>query len=247
MILRTLAPFLEQSMKAHPGVLLVGARQTGKTTLAKAFGGVYFDLEQEPDRLRLDLSWEALCNGDAVIILDEAQAWPEVFPRLRGAIDANRSRMGRFLLLGSVAPSLMKQVSDSLAGRLAVLRLDPLTLNEVPDSDLDQLWLYGCFPEPQGNPRQYPRWHQAYLSLLAQRDLPEWGLTAKPRVTERLFRMLGAVHGQTLNLSQLGKSLGISHTALRGYLDFLTDAFLVRELPVYSANVRKRIVKSPKI
>jgi hypothetical protein len=215
--------------------------------LAKAVGGVYFDLEQESDRLRLDIAWESICEEKKVVILDEAQVWPEVFPRLRGAIDADRSRTGRFLLPGSVAPSLMRQVSDSLAGRLAILHLDPLTLLESPEISLDTMWLRGCFPEPLGYPRRYPRWHHNYLSLLAQRDLPEWGLATKPKVTERLFKMLGAVHGQTLNLSQLGKSLGVSHPALRSYIDFLTGAFLIRELPVFAANVKKRIVKSPKI
>jgi predicted AAA+ superfamily ATPase len=234
-------------MADYPGVLLVGARQSGKTTLAKTLGSTYFDLEQESDRLRLDLAWDSVCEGREAVVLDEAQAWPEVFPRLRGAIDADRSRVGRFLLLGSVAPSLMRQVSDSLAGRLAILHLPPLTLLESPEASLDMMWLRGCFPGPFGHPRRYPRWHQDYLSLLAQRDLPEWGLAAKPKVTERLFKMLGAVHGQSLNLSQLGKSLGVSHTALRSYLDFLTGAFLVRELPVYAVNVKKRLVKSPKI
>jgi predicted AAA+ superfamily ATPase len=141
----------------------------------------------------------------------------------------------------------MRQVSESLAGRLAILHLDPLTLLESPETSLDNMWLRGSFPEPLSHPRRYPRWHQNYLSLLAQRDLPGWGLAAKPKVTERLFKMLGAVHGQTLNLSQLGKSLGVSHTAVRTYLDFLTGAFLVRELPIYAANVKKRLVKSPKV
>jgi predicted AAA+ superfamily ATPase len=103
----------------------------------------------------------------------------------------------------------MRHVSDSLAGRLAILHLDPLTLIESPATSLDAMWLRGCFPKPLSQPRRYPRWQQNYLSLLAQRDLPEWGLAAKPKVTERLFKMLGGVHGQTLNLSQLG---GLRHS-----------------------------------
>lgn len=109
MIRRSLEPILQQCLAEYPGILLIGARQSGKTTLAKAVGGLYFDLEQESDRLRLDIAWESICEEKEVVILDEAQAWPEVFPRLRGAIDADRSRTGRFLLLGSVAPSLMRQ------------------------------------------------------------------------------------------------------------------------------------------
>lgn len=247
MIERALSSILHFRLKQYPGVLLTGARQVGKTTLARSLGGIYYDLEQESDRLRLDLDWDGLCEGDALAVLDEAQAWPEVFPRLRGAIDAGRKRMGRFLLLGSVAPSLMREVSESLAGRVSLLHLGPMVQSEVSEVGLDTLWLRGGFPEPLLRSTHDPSWHRSFLDLLAQRDLPDWGLPSKPRTTQRLFKMLGAVHGQTLNASQLGKSLGLTYNTVRTYIDFLVGAFLLRELPVFAGNVKKRLVKSPKI
>jgi hypothetical protein len=131
MIPRRIARIVEKRLAEYPAVTLVGPRQCGKTTLAKSLGGQYFDLEQEGDRLRLDLEWSELVTDKPLVILDEAQAWPEVFPRLRGAIDQDRQRTGRFLLLGSVSPSLMTQVSESLAGRLSLVELAPFTWNEL--------------------------------------------------------------------------------------------------------------------
>lgn len=126
---------------------ILGPRQSGKTTLAKEFSAIYFDLEQESDRLQLGLRWSDLIANNTLIILDEAQTWPEVFPRLRGAIDARRGIKGRFLLLGSVAPSLMKLVSESLAGRLALVELPPLSLAELPGDYADKLCRNGGFPD----------------------------------------------------------------------------------------------------
>lgn len=246
MIARHLQSVLTIRAKDSPAVLILGPRQCGKTTLAKAVGGVYFDLEQPGDRLRLDVEWQEHMEGKERLILDEAQSWPELFPRLRGAIDADRSRKNRFLLLGSVAPSLTTQVSESLAGRVSRLHLDPLGLLEIPDGDLDRLWWRGGFPEPFLG-RTDLRWQMDYLRSLAERDLPEWGLPAKPSATLRLFHMLAAVHGQMQNLSQLGKSMGLSYHTVGDYLDFLEGAFLIRRLPVYAANIKKRLVKSPKL
>lgn len=227
---------------------LVGPRQCGKTTLARSLSGRYFDLEQEAERLRLDLAWQELVEGEALVILDEAQAWPEVFPRLRGAIDAQRRRNGRFLLLGSVSPALMEQVSQSLAGRLSLLELTTLLESEVPADRREGRWLWGGFPDGGVlDPGAYPRWQRDYLALLAQRDLPTWGLPARPQVTERLFRMLAASHGQMWNASQVGASLGLSYHTVNGYLDYLEGAFLIRRLQPYQANLKKRLVKRPKL
>ncbi len=249
MIPRRIAKVVEKRLAEYPAVTVVGPRQCGKTTLAKSIGGRYFDLEQEGDRLRLDLEWPDLTGGKRLVILDEAQAWPDVFSRLRGAIDRDRRRSGRFLLLDSVSPSLMTQVSESLAGRLSLVELSPFTLNEAPTKAArSRLWFSGGYPD--GGvlaPRRYPRWQLDYLALLSQRDLPAWGLTAKPQLTERLLRMLAAAHGQTWNASQFGQSLGVTYHTINGYLDYLEGAFLIRRLPPYYGNIGKRLVKSPKV
>jgi predicted AAA+ superfamily ATPase len=142
----------------------------------------------------------------------------------------------------------MTQVSESLAGRLAIVELAPFTLAELPRVTLDRQWRLGGYPDGgvRGG-RAYPRWQLDYLTLLSERDLPAWGLPAKPQVTLRLARMLAAVHGQAWNASQIGQSLGLSYHTVNGYLDYLEGAFLIRRLPPYHANVGKRLVKSPKV
>jgi hypothetical protein len=228
---------------------LSGPRQCGKTTLARSLGGIYFDLEQEADQLRLDLEWDSLAAGKTLVILDEAQSWPQVFPRLRGEIDRERRRKGRFLLLGSVSPSLMVQVSESLAGRLSRVELTPFLWTELKsNSSRRRLWMCGGYPEGGVlGPQRYPRWQLDYLAFLVQRDLPAWGLPARPQITDRLLRMLTAVHGQIWNASQVGQSLGLSYQTVNSYLDYLAGAFLVRRLQPYQVNIRKRLVKSPKV
>jgi len=216
---------------------------------AQTLRGAYFDLEQESDRLRLDLEWDGLAEGKDLVILDEAQSWPEVFARLRGTIDHDRKRMGRFLLLGSVSPSLMVQVSESLAGRLSLLELTPLLTTElITKTSRDRHWLCGGYPDGGVlKPKQYLRWQLDYLALLTQRDLPTWGLSAKPQTTDRMLRMLAALHGQIWNASQVGQSLGLSYQTVNGYLDYLAGAFLIRRLQPYQSNIKKRLVKSPKV
>ena len=239
---------VRDGLRRQPAVALVGPRQAGKTTLARALPCVYFDLEQPADRLRLDVEWDRLTAGRRLMVLDEAQAWPELLPRLRGAIDADRRRNGRFLLLGSVSPSLISQVSESLAGRLALVELTPLLLPERPVADLDRLWLCGGFPDGGVLRRgRFPVWQQDYLTLLAQRDLPAWGLAAKPVVTLRLLRMLAALQGQVWNASQVGQGLGLSHHTVNTYVDTLEAAFIVRRLTPWLPNLRKRLVRSPRL
>jgi len=249
MIRRQIQSLVEQRLTESPAVAIVGARQCGKTTLAQMLGGRYFDLEQEPERLRADLDWAALEQSDELVILDEAQTWPELFPRLRGAIDRNRKRTGRFLLLGSVSPSLMTQVSESLAGRLALVELTPFLQSELRKrSHQEALWICGGFPDGGVLQRdRFPRWQRDYLALLTQRDLPGWGLPARPQTTDRLLRMLTAVHGQVWNASRIGQSLGLSYHTVNTYMDYLAGAFLIRRLPPFRPNIRKRLIKSPKI
>jgi predicted AAA+ superfamily ATPase len=249
MVPRRSKRLVQERLKRSPAVALIGPRQCGKTTLARSLGGTYFDLEQDSERLRLDLSWEELLASRTLVILDEAQESPEVFSRLRGAIDRDRKRMGRFLLLGSISPGMMVHVSESLAGRLSLVELTPFLLSELTSTaPRNRRWLCGGFPD--GGvlvPRQYPRWQRDYLSLLTQRDLPNWGLPAKPQTTDRMLRMLAALHGQTWNASQLGKSLGLSYQTINSYMDYLDGVFLIRRLPSYQVNIKKRLVKSPKV
>jgi hypothetical protein len=187
--------------------------------------------------------------GSSLVVLDEAQAAPDMFVRLRGAIDADRKRNGRFLLLGSVSPALMTGVSESLAGRLALVELTPLLASELETrAQRDRLWLTGGFPDGGVlGPRAFPRWQSDYMTLLVQRDLPVWGMPARPATSLRLIKMLAAVHGQVWNASQLGRSLGLSYHTVNIYVDYLVGAFLVRRLPPFHASVRKRLVKSPKV
>ena len=212
-------------------------------------GGAYFDLEQEAERLRLDLDWDRLTAEKDLLILDEAHCWPEVFARLRGAIDRDRKRMGRFLLLGSVSPSLMVQVSESLAGRLSLIELTPFLLSELDTkASRERRWLCGGYPDGGVlEPKRFSQWQLDYLALISQRDLPTWGLPAKPQTTERLSRMLAALHGQAWNASQVGQSLGLSYQTVNSYVDYLVGAFLIRRLQPYKTKIRKRLVKSAKV
>jgi predicted AAA+ superfamily ATPase len=249
MIRRAVQKLVLNRLEAYPAVSLVGPRQCGKTTLARMIGGDYFDLEQPPERLRLDLEWEDLIARKNLVILDEAQSWPEIFPRLRGAVDRDRTRTGRFLLLGSVSPSLMAQVSESLAGRLSLVELTPFLLTELKaKGSQGRRWLCGGYPDGGVlESSRFPGWQRDYLSLLSQRDLPTWGLPTKPQTTDRLLRMLAVLNGQAWNASQVGQSLGLSYQTVNSYLDYLVGAFLIRRLPPYQANLRKRLVKTPKV
>ena len=249
MLKRTISPLIAQRLHDYPAVALVGPRQSGKTTLARQLGKRYYDLEQESDRLRLDVQWDEVVAGRGLLVLDEAQEWPEVFARLRGEIDRDRQRAGRFLLLGSVSPTLMTRVSESLAGRLSVVELAPLTWEELnSNAQRHRHWLMGGFPDGGVlNGRTFPTWQRDYLDLLRQRDLPNWGLAATPQTMLRLMRMLASVHGQEWNATQIGSSLGLSYHTINSYVDYLVSAFLLRRLEAYHANIRKRLVKRPKI
>ena len=239
---------LTSRLAAYPAVALVGARQCGKTTLARSLGGRYYDMELESDRLRLDLEWAEATAGDELLVIDEAQTAPEIFPRLRNAIDADRRRNGRFLLLGSISPSLMKNVSESLAGRLSVVELAPLSWLEVPEADRDQRWLCGGYPDGGVlDAAAFPDWQHDYLALLAQRDLPAWGLAASAATTRRLFEVIASRHGQLWNASDAGRILGLSYHTVNAYLDCLEGAFLVRRLPAYHASLGKQLAKRPKV
>jgi predicted AAA+ superfamily ATPase len=251
---RRLATTRLQSLAAHfPAVLILGARQVGKTTLARtAFRGVpYVDLEDPRTRALFldDPAFQIEARAKPAVILDEAQLVPEVFAALRGIIDARRRAMGRFILLGSAQPALVRGVSESLAGRVGILDLDPLTAVEVagprerrPWSDV---WLRGGFPDPLRT-GAFREWWEAYLRTYIERDLPALGITADPVLLRRLLTMLAHQQGGILNTSALSRALGVSQMPLRRYLDVLEGTYLLRRLPPYFRNVGKRLVKSPK-
>ncbi|NUM88768.1 MAG: AAA family ATPase, partial [Bdellovibrionales bacterium] len=204
MIRRKYGALLKRALRSAPVVLLLGPRQCGKTTLAKTLSPDYYDAEKQEDILRLNALWGERIRGRALVI-DEAQMLPEVFPRIRAAVDENRKANGQFLLLGSVSPSLMRQVSESLAGRTYIVEMTPFLLTELPKGPVERSWIYGGFPDGGIlNGRDFQRWQADYLDLLARRDLPMWGLPAKPQITLRLFRMIAALHGQEWNATEVG-------------------------------------------
>jgi len=239
---------VRRKLARFPAVAILGPRQCGKTSLARRIPGIYFDLETRGSEAQLDAEWDTLTAGRRLIILDEAQCAPDVFSRLRGAIDSDRKRNGRFLILGSVAPALMTNISESLAGRLALLRLSPFVLPELKVGQMDDLWLRGGYPDGGIlRPDMFPGWQADYLETLASRDLPNWGLSARPQLTLRLFHMLAALHGQPLNSSQLGASLSLDHKTVLRYCDYLEGAYLTRRLHPFFTNTKKRLVKSPRL
>lgn len=253
MFLRALLPGLQAAAQAFPVVVLLGARQVGKTTLARvAFGGYrYVDLEdpRTAERFRQDARFELDAQADGGVVLDEAQAVPEVFAALRGAVDAQRARHGRFVVLGSAQPALVRGVSESLAGRAAVIELDALTADEAASGPQampwPRLWLEGGFPDAlRGDSRA---WWESYLRLVLERDLPQYGVRADPIFMRRLLTMLAHQHGGLLNASALGGSLGVSHHTVVRHLDVLESIYLLRRLPPYFRNVGKRLTKAPKV
>ena len=243
-----------------PAVLVLGARQVGKTTLARqSFAGfTYLDLEDsathalfaEDPRFQLDAR-----TSSAGLILDEAQRLPTLFDALRGAIDADRQRMGRFVILGSAQPTLVRQVSESLAGRVGILELSALTVQEAitgeaPIKDYRQLWLSGGFPDAVGAAARggnFRDWWEAYLRTYVERDLPALGVSADPIVMRKLLTMLAHAQGGLANLSQFAAALGLSQPTIARYVDILEQSFLLRRLPPYFRNVGKRLVKAPKL
>lgn len=231
-----------------PAVVVLGARQVGKTTLAKSSfpTAAYKDIESPLLRLRFseDPTHELGQLGE-MTILDEAQTVPALFPALRGAIDARRSdRKCHFCILGSAQPALIQAVSESLAGRIGLLELDPLTAAETGLS-IATHWLAGGFPEALRG--DFRSWWEPYLDTVLQRDLAAYGLRPNAVFLRRLLTMLAAQQGGLLNLSAIGNSLGVNYHTVQHGLDLLEGVFLIRRLPPYFRNIRKRLVKSPRV
>jgi len=257
MLPRRLLPSLTDALAETPVVALLGPRQVGKTTLAleiaKAQPSVYLDLESEADRAKLSEPELYLPqHEDKLVILDEIQRAPQLFRNLRGLIDAGRRRgrgKGRFLVLGSASIDLLKQSSESLAGRLRYLELAPLDAGEAGGKRLNALWLRGGFPESllAASDGQSLRWRTDFIRTYLERDIPQLGPRIPAETLRRLWTMLAHQQGGLLNAAVLARALAVDGKTVASYLDLLVDLLLVRRLAPWHGNVRKRLVKSPKV
>ena len=239
-------------LNEFPVVTLLGARQVGKSTLARQLvasrpgPSTWFDLENPADLNRLGDPGLELRPLQGLVVLDEIQRLPEVFPLLRVLAD-RPGTPARFLVLGSAAPALLRQTSETLAGRVAFHDLDGFGLDEA--EDLERLWLRGGFPRsylassaPAGR-----RWRDGFIQTFLARDIPGFGSLVPPTTMHRFWTMLAHWHGRLWNGAELGRAFGIAHTTIRRYLDLLTAVFMVRQLPPWHENIAKRQVRSPKV
>jgi len=240
-------------MDQFPVVGIIGARQVGKTTLARMVSAdpavpsvVAFDLEDPRDRARLADPMLALEPLRGLVVLDEVQQLPDVFQVLRVLVDRPETP-ARFLVLGSAGPDLLRQSSESLAGRIAYHELPPFRLDEVAPDHADKLWLRGGFPRSflAGSEGRSALWRREFVRTFTERDLPSLGIGVPPETMRRFWTMLAHMHGQTLNASALGRSFGVSDATVRRYLDALSSALVVRQLRPWHENLRKRQVKAP--
>jgi hypothetical protein len=246
---------IRQQLGLSPAVAILGARQIGKTTLAKQIAAeypdsIYLDLENAQARAKLDQAdvfFEA--NRHRLVVLDEIQNAPELFSTMRGEIDADR-RPGRFLILGSASFKLLQQ-SQSLAGRLALVDMAPLLLSEVHQSfqDIQTLWVRGGFPGSYTAPQDDASWlwRDAFVRHFLHTDLPALGINVEPELMRRFWRMVAHLHGQLFNASSIAASMGVASPTVTRYLDHLVQSLMLRRLEPFHANLGKRLVKSPKI
>lgn len=254
---RSLAPILADALDYSAAVVLLGQRQVGKTTLALAVGksrkAIYLDLESEQDRAKLAQPELYLADHqDKLVILDEVHRAPGLFPVLRGLIDQARRdgrRSGLYLLLGSASLDLLKQSGETLAGRIAILELAPLSIAETPALPADELWLRGGFPDSllAASAARSLRWRQDFIRTYLERDIPQFGPRIAAETLRRFWTMLAHQQGGLLNTAQFARNLGVDGKTAAGYLDLLADLLLVRRLPPWHANAGKRLVKSPKV
>lgn len=257
-IKRILTTTIKQKLENMPGVVILGPRQCGKSTLAKAIiseigGAVHLDLERpsEVSKLRDPEAFFSL-NNDKLICLDEIQRVPDLFPVLRSVMDENRKN-GQFIILGSASPDLIKQRSETLAGRISYFELTPFLLKEVSEDHhlktLRKLWLRGGFPRSYlaSDEKESIEWRLDFIRTFLERDIPQLGFRTPAKTIERFWRICAHLHGQLLNSSKLGESMRVSHHTVRSYIDMLEQSFVLRVLRPYESNLKKRLIKSPKI
>ena len=253
-IKRSIEGEVADCLAQFPCTAILGPRQCGKTSLAvtisKTRDSVYLDLERPADRRRLqepELFFEE--HRRRLVCLDEIQRAPDLFPVLRGWVD--RFPESRFLILGSASRDLIRQSSESLAGRIAYLELSPFEGREVFSHGVSEkrLWLRGGFPDSllAATEAQSVRWRSQFIQTFLERDIPALGFSLPSLTLERVWTMCAHGHGQPLNASALGSSLGMSHTTIRKYVELLAQTFMLRLLPPFEGNLKKRLVKSPKV
>ena len=257
MIPRYKSQFIRARLNQFPAVALLGPRQVGKTTLAGLIAeertSVYLDLEDAVDREKLaDAALYLSVHEDKLVILDEVQRMPELFQTLRSLIDKGRRRdvrAGRFLLLGSASMDLLKQSSESLAGRIAYVELGPFNMLEMESDACEKLWIRGGFPDSflAESDGASAVWRENFIRTYLERDIPQLGPRVPAETLRRFWTMLAHVQGGTLNAAQIARSLSVDGKTVARYLDLLVDLLLVRRLPPFYTNVGKRLVKSPKV
>jgi len=241
---------IDAAFAVHPITAILGPRQCGKTTLANMYSqsraAAHFDLEDSRDLAMLDNPLLALEELTGLIIIDEIQRRPELFPTLRVLVD-KKGRQQKYLILGSASRDLIKQSSETLTGRIEYIELTPFSYTEV--GDIRKLWLRGGFPRSYlaNNDIESMQWRKAYISTFLERDIPNLGFNIPPQTLRRFWMMLVHYHGNIFNASEIGRSLGIANTSIRNYLDILSGTFMMRELHPWIINIKKRQVKSPKI
>ena len=241
-------------LRRHPVVGIVGARQVGKTTLARMVVArkkgpyAYFDLENPEDFARLADPMLALKDLKGLVVIDEIQQHPDLFTVLRVLVDRPKSNT-RFLVLGSASPDLLRQSSETLAGRIIYHELGGFTLGEVGIHNHKRLWLRGGFPRSYlaRSHVESDEWRRGFIRTFLERDLPQLGITIRSTTLRRFWTMLAHYHGQVLNASEFSRSFGVADTTVRNYLDLMSSALVVRQLLPWRENIAKRQVKAPKI
>ena len=240
----------------YPVIALLGPRQVGKTTMARTFGRMlapehqvhFFDLESPADLARLANPGIVLESLHGFVVLDEIQRKPDLFPLLRVLVD-RPDNPARFLVLGSASPSLIKKTSDSLAGRISFIDINGFSLRELGPHCLSDRWWRGGFPRSYlaRNDSAARQWHEDFFRTFLERDIPQLGISIPSTTLRRFWTMVAHYHGQILKLSELARSIGSSEPTARRYLDILSGTYVVRQLPPWFENLKKRQVKSPKV
>ncbi len=243
---------LELSIRRNPVTAILGPRQCGKTTLARLYGknkpSTYIDLENPLDMVRMENPMRNLESLNGLVIMDEIQRQPKLFEILRVLADRKPAR-AKFLILGSASFELIRKSSESLAGRIEFVEMGGFSNSEIPSKKSETLWIRGGFPKSflAKTDRESRAWRETFTRTFLERDIPQLGIQIPALSLRRFWTMIAHCHGQVWNGSEIGSSLGIAHTTARQYLDILTGTFVVRQLTPWFSNLKKRMVKSPKI